>query len=111
MPALDPAAPIHQQREAVRMAFRKAVFAEALDLLEDALGKRLLVAARRHAVDDLVVILLQPARALPRRPRAPQTVRLARREAGGQHGDLHDLFLEHGDTEGAAEGLLQRLAR
>ena len=37
--ALEPAAHIHQQREAGGMAFGKAVFAEALDLLEDVLGE------------------------------------------------------------------------
>jgi hypothetical protein len=38
--ALDPAARIDQQREAGGVAFGEAVFAEALDLLEDGLGKR-----------------------------------------------------------------------
>ena len=36
--ALDPAADVGEQREAGGMALREAVFAEALDLLEDALG-------------------------------------------------------------------------
>jgi hypothetical protein len=37
--AFEPAAFVGQQRKAVGMAFRKAVFAKALDLLEDAFGK------------------------------------------------------------------------
>jgi hypothetical protein len=37
--ALEPAADVDQQREAGGVALGEAVFAEALDLLEDALGE------------------------------------------------------------------------
>jgi hypothetical protein len=37
--ALEPGADVDQQRKAGGMAFGEAVFAEALDLLEDALGE------------------------------------------------------------------------
>jgi hypothetical protein len=72
----------------------ETVFAEALDLAEDLLGEGLFVAARQHAADDALVILFQPALALPGRHRPAQLVCLARREAGGQDRHLHHLFLE-----------------
>ena len=43
--AFDPATDIDQQREAGGMAFGKAVFTEALDLLEDSVGYVGLIAA------------------------------------------------------------------
>jgi hypothetical protein len=58
---LDPGRDIDQQREARGVAFGKAVFAEALDLLEAALGEIALVAARDHALDHLVAELADGA--------------------------------------------------
>lgn len=57
----------------------------------------------RHALDDLLAILLQVALAFPGRHRAPQFVGLARGEAGRDDGDLHHLFLEDRDAERAFE--------
>ena len=99
--ALDPAADIDQQREAGRVALRKAVLAEALDLLEDALGELGRVALLDHAADQPVVERLEPAAALPRRHRAAQLVGLAGREVGREHRDLHHLLLEDRHAQGA----------
>jgi hypothetical protein len=47
--ALEPGRHIHQQREAGRVGFRKAVAAETLDLAAQGFGKIPLVAAGQHA--------------------------------------------------------------
>ena len=60
--ALEPAAHVHQQRKAGGVALGEAVFAEAFDLLEDALGELCGVAALDHAADQPLVELV------PRRP-------------------------------------------
>jgi hypothetical protein len=92
--ALDPAADVGEQREAGGMALRKAVLAEALDLLEDALGVLVRVALLDHPADQALVERRQAAAPLPRRHRAAQRVGLAGAEVGGEHRDLHHLLLE-----------------
>ena len=93
--ALDPAADVGEQREAGGVALREAVFAEALDLLEDALGELARVALLDHAADQpLRGTAPRPPLALPGRHRAAQLVGLAGREVGGEHRDLHHLLLE-----------------
>ena len=67
MMPLDPAANVRQQCEAGGMALRKAVFAEALDLLEDALGVLARIAFFDHAADQPLVKRRQAAAPLPRR--------------------------------------------
>src|SRR5215468_11762693 len=81
--AFDPGGGVDEDREACRMAFGKAVFAETLDLTEAAFRKLALVVARDHPLDELVAKAIDRAHALERRHRAPQLVRLLRREAGG----------------------------
>ena len=76
------------------MAFRKAVLAEALDLAEAAGGELGLVAAARHAVDELVAEIFDGADALEGRHGAPQLVGLGGREAGRHDGDPHRMLLE-----------------
>ena len=56
--------------EARGVAFGKAVAAEALDLLEGALGEVARIAARDHAFDQLVVEMADPAGQLEGRHRA-----------------------------------------
>ncbi len=89
------------------MAFGKAVVAEAVDLLVDAFGELGRVAVGGHARDDLLVVLVQAALALPRGHGAAQFVGLACGEAGGDHGQLHHLFLEHGHAQGAFQSRLE----
>ena len=50
---LEPAGGVDQQCEGRCMAFRKAVFAETLDLLEAALGKLFRIALLDHARDQV----------------------------------------------------------
>src|SRR5690606_40390141 len=46
---------IDQMRKACRMAFREAIFAETLDLVEAVFGKGPLIAAPDHAFDHLLL--------------------------------------------------------
>ena len=77
--ALEPRADIHEQREARRMALRKTVFAEALDLLEDALRRNPARSRARACRSQIGLIVLRgrlcvstrPSRAAAGRPRRP----------------------------------------
>ena len=92
--AFEPARHIDEMRKARRMAFGKAIFAEAANLVEAALRKIGIVAARDHPPDHLVLQLVDhPARA-ERRHRLAQLVGLGGREFRGVERDLHRLFLE-----------------
>ncbi|KOT25677.1 hypothetical protein DM52_4833 [Burkholderia mallei] len=108
---LEPAARISELREARRMAFRKAILAEALDLLEDLLGEFAGIAALEHPRDDPLVILAEIALAFPRRHRPAQRIGLAGREARRDDRDLHHLLLENRNPERALEHAFERLAR
>ena len=107
--AFQPAGGVDQQREGGGVAFGKAVFAEALDLLEAALGEVALVAARDHALDHLLLEGVDGADPPEGRHGAAQPVGLVGREARRDDGDLHRLFLEQRHAEGAAEHLAQFL--
>src|SRR5450631_484653 len=108
---LYPTACIDEQRKRGRMRLRKPVLTEAVNLFVDALCKVLRVPPSGHAVDELRVVAVKAALSLPGRHRPAQTIGFARSEAGGNHGNLHDLFLEHRHTERASQRLLQRFAR
>ena len=105
--ALEPAAGVGEEREAGGVALGEAVFAEAFDLLEDALGEVPVVAVLRHAVDEIVMEFADVAAALPRGHRAAQPVGLALGEVGREDGDLHHLLLEDGHAFRASEGDLE----
>ena len=109
--ALQPRGDVDEERERRRMRFRKAVFAEAQDLLVDLPREALGVAARRHAVDQALLEVLEAALAPPRRHRAAQVIGLARREAGGDDRELHHLLLEDRHAERALEHAPHRVAR
>src|SRR5260370_1050715 len=51
--ALEPGRRVNEEREARRVAFREAVFAEALDLAEAALGEVARIVFRHHSFDHL----------------------------------------------------------
>src|SRR6266700_7640475 len=53
--AFQPGRGIDQKRKARGVTFRKAVFAEAFDLLEASLGEVAFVAVSQHAVDHLAL--------------------------------------------------------
>jgi hypothetical protein len=99
MMVLHPAACIGDLGEAGGMALGKAIGAEALDLLEGALGEILTVAARHHAADQLVVEMADPAGHLEGRHGAAQLIGLGRGEARADDGDLHRLLLEEGHAQ------------
>ena len=102
--ALEPGGVVHQQREAQRVALGEAVFAEAQDLLVDAL-RELLAGSRARACrrSSRSLERLEAAASLPGGHRAAQRVRLARREAGGDDRDLHHLLLEDRHAERALQ--------
>src|SRR5690606_23914609 len=85
--AFEPAAGVGEQGEAGGVGFGEAVVAEALDLLEDALGKFLCIAALEHALSELVPVRLQSALALPGGHGAAQLVCFAGAVAGGDYGN------------------------
>ena len=109
--ALQPARGIDQIGEACGMAFRKAVFAEALDLLETAFGEIALVAFRHHAFDHLALERADGADPAERRHRATQPVGLRRLEARRDDRDPHRLFLEQRHAQRFAEHLLELVGR
>ncbi len=109
--ALHPGRGIDEQREARGMAFGKAVFAEAFDLAEAALGEIAGIAAPRHAFDELVAEILDGADPAERRHGAAQLVRFGGREAGGDDRDAHRLLLEqrHADASCRAPAAARRV--
>ncbi|ESS36583.1 titin [Burkholderia cenocepacia KC-01] len=109
--AFEPAARVREFREAGGVAFRETVFAEALDLLEDLFGEFARVVAFEHPADDLVLIFLEIALALPRGHRAAQVIRFAGCKTGRNDRDLHHLLLEDRHTQRANEHFLERVAR
>ena len=109
--ALEPGGDVDQEREARGVGFREAVFAESLDLLEDALRELPVVAAFEHAVDQFALEGLKAPAPLPRRHGAAQLIRLAGGEARRHHREFDHLLLEDRDAEGAFEHLAHRIAR
>src|SRR5450830_1064584 len=108
---LKPAAGIDKQGKRRRVGFREAVFAESFYLLENLQCKSFVVAARRHPVDDAVIVFFESTFALPSRHGSAQSIGLPRREAGSQNADLHDLLLKDRYAERPAQRLLQRCTR
>ena len=91
---LEPRGAVHQQRETRGVRLGKAVFAEALYLAEDLPREAFVITARAHAVDEPLLEMPETAAPLPGRHAPAQLIRLARREAGGDDGELHHLLLE-----------------
>jgi hypothetical protein len=100
---LQPGGGVNQEREARGVAFREAVFAEALDLAEAALGEIARIVFCHHAFDHLDLESPDGAGALEGRHGAAQLIGLAGCETAGDDGDLHRLFLEQGNTKGSFE--------
>ena len=74
--AFEPAGDIDQMRKAGGMAFRKAIFAKTLDLIEAALRKVAVIAARHHTLDHHVLQLLNHAPAAESSHRFAQPIGL-----------------------------------
>ena len=109
--ALEPRRSVDEQREARRVTFRKAVFAESLDLAEAALGEIARVIPRHHPFDHLGLEHADGAGALEGCHGAAQLVGFPRREAAGDDGDLHRLLLEQGNAERLVEDGFELLRR
>ena len=77
------------------MAFGKAVFAKALDLVEAARGKFGIIAARDHPPDHHLLQFVHHPPAAERGHRLAQAVGLGAGEPRGIERDLHRLFLEN----------------
>ena len=107
--ALDPGRDIDKPREARRMAFREAIGAEALDLLEAAFGEVFRIAAGGHAAVEILAELPDLAGVAEGRHGAAQLVRAGGGEAGGDDGDPHRLFLEQRHAERLAQHAAQFL--
>ena len=107
---LHPGRGVGDLGEARGVAFGKAVAAEALDLLEGALGE--IAAHSRCAIMPLIILSrkwLTPPVDLERRHRAAQRIGLGRREAGADDRDLHRLLLEERHAQRLLQHLLQLL--
>ena len=89
------------------MAFRKAIAAETLKLLEGLLREILLVAIRHHAGDQLLAEARDSAGVFKGCHRAAKLVSLAGREAGTLYCDAHGLLLEQGHAQCLTEYPLQ----
>jgi hypothetical protein len=101
--ALQPGGDVGEQGEARRVRLGKAVATEALDLVEQAPGVILAVAARQHALGELLFKGQQLAVASPVGDGAAQLVRLAAGKARRHHGQADHLLLEDRHAEGAFE--------
>src|SRR5690242_12728849 len=80
--ALDPGRYVDQVREARRVTLRKAIFAEAFDLAEAALGEHAIIAVLLHASDELGAEGVDRAHMAESGHGAAQFVGLIGREAG-----------------------------
>jgi hypothetical protein len=106
MEAFEPRRGPGEDREARRVRFGKAVFAEALDLLEDAFEIRFVVAAFEHAAADVVAERFEIATTPPGGHRTTQLVGTSCAETCDDLDQLHDLFLEDRHAERAFEHYL-----
>ena len=94
MMAFEPGRGIGDQRKRGRVAFRKAIAAEALELPKRLLGILTLIAMGDHAGDQLVAEFRDAAGMFEGRHASSELIGLARGEARACDGDAHRLFLE-----------------
>src|SRR6516225_3748910 len=92
--AFDPGRDVDKQRKARRVAFGKAVGPEPFDLAETAGCEIAVVAVSDHAGDEFAAEQMNVAVAFEGRHGAAQPVRVFRRKAGADNGDLHRLLLK-----------------
>ena len=107
--AFQPRGNVGQEGEAGGVGLRKAVFAEALYLIEDPLGELAVVPALQHAVDELLLERFQTAASLPRRHGAAQLVGFASAESRRHHCQLDHLLLEYRNAQRAFQDLAHGL--
>ena len=92
--AFEPGRDIDEMSEASGVAFGKAIFAEAFDLVEAALREIGRITARRHAADHLLLQQTDGAPAAKRGHGAAQLIRLGAGKLRRHHGKPHGLLLE-----------------
>lgn len=90
----DPGGDVDQLGKTGGVAFRKAVFAKALNLVEATLGEVTLIAALDHAFDHHLFELVDRADMAKRCHGTAQAVGLFGAELCSHHGDLHRLLLK-----------------
>ena len=93
------------------MAFGKAVFAKAFHLLETTMGESRIIAARDHAGDHHLLVVLDRANLAERRHGTAQAIGLVSGKAGRIDGNLHGLLLEERDAERAFQDLFELVGR
>jgi len=99
---------IHQQREARRVAFRKSIVGESVDLVEDAIRVHRRDAVLRHAVEHALADRRHALAAPLVAHRLAQHVRLSGRKARRSDGHLHALLLKERNAERALENRFER---
>ena len=109
--AFEPGRDIDEMGEARGVALGEAILAEALDLVEAALGELLRIAACRHAAHHLLMQPVDGAAAAEGGHGAAKLVRLGPGEFRRHHGKAHGLLLEQRHAEGLAQHLLQLVGR
>ena len=92
------------------MGFGKAVFAKSFYLVEDLARKTVRVTPRFHAAQQFFFKRLQSALAVPCSHATPQLIRFPRAEPRSDHRQLHHLFLEDGNAQGALQHFFHCLA-
>ena len=93
------------------MAFRKAIGAKALDLLETALREIALIAARTHALDHHGLEFADGSQMPESRHGATQAIGLHFGKFRRDHGEAHRLFLEQWHAKRLAEHAMQFVGR
>ncbi len=106
--ALEPGADPGEPGESRRVALGKAVFAEALELPDQAFGKVGQIAVPGHALAQALMEGRDLAAAAPGRHGAAQLVGLAGRKARRDHGQAHGLLLEDRNAQRALQDLADR---
>ena len=99
----QPRGSVDQKREAGRVRFGKTIFAKAANLLEQVVGKLFAEPPSAHSLDQFAAKFVDDARPPPGPHGAAQLVGLAGREAGGDHGQPHGLFLKQRNAERSLE--------
>ena len=99
---------VREQRERGRVRLREAEAGEAAHLVVDLVRELLVEALVHRALDEAAAERLDRGFASLARERAPQSLRLADREAGDGHRDLEHLVLEDDRAERLAQRLLEQ---
>ena len=102
---------VRDQRERRRVRFGEPVERERRDGFHDLLLRRGVDSPLGHAAPQLLLDRSHPLLRALEPHRAPQFLRLAAREARGDHRDLEQLLLEERDAEGALQDRLEGRVR